>query len=149
MVKYARNYEIEQTVMFYFDGPRSNVGIVNGKIEKVECPPDSKCCIRASRRKSVPEDFVLCVKEIHHQRVMLLFVGFLHSGKKKTSEEWLAWGLSSPYGELFGQLNLMLLWNMFAPVGATCFEFPIDGHRVAGLMVSSIYCEEALFGLLV
>lgn len=149
MVKYARNYDVEMESSFWFDGPRSNIRVNGDKVEKVECPPDSKCCIRASRRKSVPEDFVLCVKEIHHQRVMLLFVKFLHSGKKQTSEEWLAWGLSSPYGELFGQLNLMLLWNMFAPVGANSFEFPIDGHRVAGLLVSSIYCQEALFGLLV
>ncbi len=149
MVKYARNYEIEQTVMFYFDGPRSNVSIVNGKIEKVECHPDSKCCIRASRRKSVPEDFVLCVRNVHHQKLLIQFSNFLYSGKKQASEEWLEWAVHNPQLDQFVQLDFLLTWNMFAPVGANSFEFPIDGHRVANLMVSSIYCEEALFGLLV
>jgi hypothetical protein len=149
MVNYARNYEIEQTLMFYFDGPRSNVSIVNGKIEKVECPPDSKCCIRASRRKSVPEDFVLCLNNPHHEEMIIQFVKFLYSGKEQTSEEWLAWAVSKPQLDQFGQLDFLLMWNMFAPVGATCFEFPGDGYRVAELLQESQYTGEFSFGLFV
>jgi hypothetical protein len=149
MVKYARNHDIELDSAFYFDGPRSNVRVVNGKVEKIECPPHSKCCIRASQRKSVPEDFILCLKDEHHQKVMIQFRKFLYSGQRQSSEGWLAWAVTNPKLDLFVQLDFLYVWNMFAPVGATCFEFPVDGHRVALLLSESQYCGKFSFGLLV
>ena len=149
MVKYKRSCEIEQTVTFYFDGPRSNVRVNGNKVEKVECHPDSKCCIRASRRKSVAEDFVLCLNDVHHQKMIIQFGKFLYSGERQSSETWLAWAVSKPQLDQFVQLDFLLVWNMFAPVGATCFEFPGDGHRVAQLLQESQCKNKFSFGLLV
>jgi hypothetical protein len=149
MVKYARNHDIELNSTFYFDGPRSNVRVVNGKVEKVECDPHRKCCIRASQRKSVPEDFVLCLNDVHHQKMIVQFSKFLYSGKGQSSDVWLEWAVSNPQLDQFVQLDFLLTWNMFAPTGANCFELPCDGHRVANLLSDSLNWGRFSFGLLV
>jgi hypothetical protein len=118
MVKYKRWRTIELEAEFKFSALKTEIFIFGGEVRKVHCPSYCEYCLRAHTAKSVPEDFIICVKNEHQSQLVKELSNFLLSKQRRghSSRAWMKW--ATKRCDQHEQVEMLLAWNMFAPIGA-------------------------------